>query len=151
MLCPHHDIKIVQRSNRRSLSERRTVVFRVRPEAEILCRETRDRPHRNHAAAPRPAGVRRPQHLVERRRSRRKTMELPACPKDRTCHTEGNSPVTARRPDPGLLPGVFCFQRHDCRFCHSRQGGRESPCPHPADHPGNGRNREMASQEPEGL
>ena len=41
--------------------------------------------------------------------------------------------------------------RYYCRFCHSRQGGRESPRPHSADHAGNGRNRKMASQEPEGL
>lgn len=47
-----------------------------------------------------------------------KTMELPACPEVRACHTEGTSPVTVRRPYPGLLPGVFRFQGHDCRFCH---------------------------------
>lgn len=157
MLCPHHDIKIVQRSNRQSAvaaaayqsGER---LFSEYDQKQKYYAEKRGIVHTEiMLPPPRPAGVRRPQHLVERRRSRRKTMELPACPKDRTCHTEGNPPVTARRPDPGLLPGVFCFQRHDCRFCHSRQGGRESPCPHPADHPGNGRNREMASQEPEGL
>ena len=34
------------------------------------------------------------------------------------CHSEGTSPVTVRRPYPGLLSGVFRFQGHDCRLCH---------------------------------
>ena len=62
--CPHFDLKIVQRSKHQSAV----------------------------AAAPRPAGVRRPQYLVERRRSHRETMELPACPETGACHTEGYSP-----------------------------------------------------------
>ena len=43
-------------------------------------------------------------------------MELPACPEVCACHSEGTSPVTVRRPYPGLLPGVFRFQRHAVRF-----------------------------------
>ena len=45
-------------------------------------------------------------------------MELPACPEVRACHSEGTSPGAVRRPYPGLLPGVFRFQGHDCRLCH---------------------------------
>lgn len=37
------------------------------------------------------------------------------------------------------------------KVMYPRQREWESPRPHPADHAGNGRKREMASQEPEGL
>ena len=75
MPCPHHDIKIVQRSNRQSAvaaaayqsGER---LFSEYDQKQKYYAEKRaDRPYRNHAAAPCPAGVRRPQYLVERRRS----------------------------------------------------------------------------------
>ncbi len=76
-------------------------------------------------------------------------MELPACPENRACHTE-EIPGAARRPDPGLLPGVFVSKGMIADFAiHDK--GTESPRSHPADHAGNGRKREMASQEPESV
>ena len=90
--CPHFDLKIVQRSKRQSavaaaayqsgerlFSEYDQKQKYYSHKSEIVHTEIMlpphappeyaDRPHRNHAAAPRPAGVRRPQYLVERRRS----------------------------------------------------------------------------------
>ena len=156
MPCPHHDIKIVQRSNRQSAvaaaayqsgerlfseydqkqkyySEKRGIVH-----TEIMLP-----PHAPPEYADRNTLWNAAETQEKQWNSQLARRIVLAIPRE--------IPHTARRPDPGLLPGVFCFQRHDCRFCHSRQGGRESPRPHSADHAGNGRNRKMASQEPEGL
>lgn len=56
-------------------------------------------------------------------------MELPACPEVSACHSEGTSPVTVCRPDPGLLPGVFCFQWADTANRYLEAIG----CPEPLD------------------
>ena len=75
MPCPHYDIKIVQRSNRQSAvaaaayqsGER---LFSEYDQKQKYYSDKREIVHtRNHAAAPCPAGVRRPEYLVERRRS----------------------------------------------------------------------------------
>ena len=41
---------------------------------------------------------------------RLKTMELPACPEVRACHTKGTPPGTVHSTLSGLLPGVFRIQ-----------------------------------------
>ena len=75
MPCPHFDVKIIQRSKRQS-----AVASAAYQSGERLFSEYDQKQkyyshkseivqHRNHAAAPCPAGVRRPEYLVERRRS----------------------------------------------------------------------------------
>ena len=78
-------------------------------------------------------------------------MELPTSPEVRACHSKGNPARAVYRPYPGLLPGLFCFQRHNSRLCHPRQGGRQPPRPYPAHHAGNGRKRQMAPQVPQDI
>ena len=83
--CPHFDLKIVQRSKRQS-----AVAAAAYQSGERLFSEyDQKQKYYSHKSeivhteimlpAPCPARVRRPQYLVERRRSHRKTMELPAC------------------------------------------------------------------------
>ena len=52
---------------RRRLPVRRPALFRIRPAAEVLLRETGHRPYRDTPAGKRPARIRRPQHSMERR------------------------------------------------------------------------------------
>lgn len=157
MPCPHHDIKIVQRSNRQS-----AVAAAAYQSGERLFSEYDQKQ----------------KYYSEKRGIVHTEIMLPphAPPEYADRNTLWNAAETqekqwnsqlARRivlAIPREIPPeqhadlirdycreFFCFQRHDCRFCHSRQGGRESPRPHPADHAGNGRNWKMASQEPEGL
>ena len=80
MPCPHNQISIVQRSNRQSA----VAAAAYQSGEKLFCEYDQEikhypRPQRNHASGKRPAGVRRPQHSLERRRSGGKTMELPAC------------------------------------------------------------------------
>ena len=50
-----------------------------------------------------------------------------------------------------ILSGAVCFQRHDSRLCHPRQGRWQPTRPHSADHPGNGRTRQVAPESPKGI
>ncbi len=100
MPCPHHDIKIIQRSNHQSavasaayqsggerlFSEYDQKQKYYSHKSEIVHTEIMLPPPRP------PTSVCRPQYFVERRRSYREAMELPACPENRACHTEGNPP-----------------------------------------------------------
>ena len=106
MPCPHHDIKIIQRSNHQS-----AVASAAYQSGERLFSEydQKQKYYSHKSEIVHTEIMLPPQYFVERRRSYREAMELPACPENRACHTEGNPPGTARRPYPGLLPGVFCF------------------------------------------
>ena len=75
MPCPHFDVKIIQRSKRQS-----AVASAAYQSGERLFSEYDQKQkyyshkseivhNRNHAAAPCPTRVRRPEYLVERRRS----------------------------------------------------------------------------------
>ena len=100
--CPHFDLKIVQRSKRQS-----AVAAAAYQSGERLFSEyDQKQKYYSHKSE-----IVHTEIMLE-------TMELPACPETGACHTEGYSHGAASRPYPGLLPGVFCFQRHDCRLCH---------------------------------
>ena len=107
---------------RSCLPERRTAVQRVRPENEILQQEERASPCRDHAAIPCAARICRPGNPLERRRSRGEPVELPACTAHRAGVPGGGAEGTVSLHDKGILSGAVCFQRHDSRLCHPRQG-----------------------------
>ena len=120
MPCPHFDVKIIQRSKRQS-----AVASAAYQSGERLFSEyDQKQKYYSHKSEIVHTEIMLPPHAPPEYADRNtlwnaaeaieKTMELPACPEVRACHTEGTSPVTVRRPYPGLLPGVFCFQRHDC-------------------------------------
>ncbi len=155
MPCPHFDVKVIQRSKRQSAvasaayQSGERLFCEYDQKTEILQHRKRNRPRRNHAAAPRPAGVCRPEYLVERRRSHGKTMELPACPKVRACHTEWKSPESQRYAvhDKGLLCREFFVSKGMIAdFAIHDKGDGNPTRPHSADAPGNGRTRQMASK-----
>ena len=104
------------------LSKRRTAVQRVRPENKILQQEERACPRRDHAAVPCTARICRPGNPLERRRSRGEPVELPACTAHRAGVPGGGAEGTVSLHDKGILSGAVCFQRHDSRLCHPRQG-----------------------------
>ena len=124
MPCPHHDIKIVQRSNRPSAvaaaayqsgerlfseydqkqkyySEKRGIVH-----TEIMLP-----PHAPPEYADRNTLWNAAEAVEKQWNSQLARRIVLAIPRE-------IPPGAARRPDSGLLPGVFRFQGHDCRFCH---------------------------------
>ena len=120
------------------LPERRTAVQRVRPENKILQQEERTRPCRDHAAAPCAARICRPGNALERSRSSGESMELADCSPYRAGISGGSPERAVSVHDKGILSGAVCFQGHDCRLCHSRQGRWKPTRPHSTDAPGNG-------------
>ena len=92
------------------LSERRTAVQRVRPENEILQQEERACPCRDHAAISCAARICRPGNALERRRSRREPVELPACPAHRAGVSGGGAERAVFVHDKRVLSGAVCFQ-----------------------------------------
>ena len=96
MPCPHHDIKIVQRSNRQSAvaaaayqsGER---LFSEYDQKQKYYSEKRGIVHTEIMLPPHaPPEYADRNILWNAAETQGKTMELPACPQDRTCHTEGN-------------------------------------------------------------
>ena len=120
------------------LSERRTVVQRIRPENEILQQKERTRPCRDHAAAPCAAQICRPGNALERRGSRGEPVELPACPAHRAGVPGGGAERAVSVYDKRVLSGAVCFQGYDCRLFYPRQGRWKPTRPHSTDAPGNG-------------
>ena len=86
---------------RRRLPVRRPALFRIRPAAKVLFRETGHRPYRDTSAGKRPARIRRPQHFMERRGSCGEPVELPACPA--FYHGTAKGTFTGRLP---ILPSM---------------------------------------------
>ena len=114
------------------LPERRTAVQRVRPENKILQQEERACPCRDHAAISCAARISRPGNPLERRGSRGEPVELPACPAHRAGVPGGGAERAVFVHDKRVLSGAVCFQGHDCRFCHPRQGRWKPTRPHSA-------------------
>lgn len=121
MPCPHHDIKIIQRSNHQSavasaayqsgerlFSEYDQKQKYYSHKSEIVHTEIMLPPHAPPEYADRNT-LWNAAEAIEKQWNSQLARKLPACPENRACHTEGNPPGTARRPYPGLLPGVFCF------------------------------------------
>ena len=115
MPCPHHDIKIIQRSNHQSavasaayqsgerlFSEYDQKQKYYSHKSEIVHTEIMLPPHAPPAYADRNT-------LWNAAEAIEKQWNSQPCPENRACHTEGNPPGTARRPYPGLLPGDFLF------------------------------------------
>ncbi len=124
MLCPHHDIKIVQRSNRQSAVAAAAYQSGERLFSEydqkqkyyaekrgIVHTEIMLPPHAPPEYADRNTLWNAAEAVEKQWNSQLARRIVLAIPRE-------IPPVTARRPDPGLLPGVFRFQRHDCRLCH---------------------------------
>ncbi len=156
MLCPHHDIKIVQRSKRQS-----AVAAAAYQSGERLFSEYDQKQkyysHKNEIVH---TEIMLPPHAPPEYADRNTLWNAAEAVEKqwnsqlarRSCLPyRGKFPRTARRPDPGLLPGVFCFQRHDCRLCHPRQGGRQPHAHILLTMRAMDEHREMAPQEPEGV
>ena len=73
-------------------------------------------------------------------------MELTACPAHRAGVSGGSSERAVSVYDKRVLSGAVCFQGHDRRFCHPRQGRWKPTRPHSADHPSDGRTRQVAPE-----
>ena len=124
MPCPHFDVKIIQRSKRQSavasaayqsgerlFSEYDQKQKYYSHKSEIVHTEIMLPPHAPPEYADRNTLWNAAEAIEKQWNSQLARRFVLAIPREL-------SPGTVRRPDPGLLPGVFRFQRHDCRFCH---------------------------------
>ena len=157
MPCPHFDIKIVQRSNRQS-----AVASAAYQSGERLFSEyDQKQKYYSHKSEIVHTEIMLPPHAPPEYADRN-TLWNSAEAQEKQWNSQ-----LARRfvlAIPREIPPeqyadlirdycreFFCFQGHDCRLCHPRQGGREPPRPYPAHHAGDGRKREMAPQMPQGI
>ena len=122
--CPHFDVKIIQRSKRQSavasaayqsgerlFSEYDQKQKYYSHKSEIVHTEIMLPPHAPPEYADRNTLWNAAEAIEKQWNSQLARRFVLAIPREL-------SPVTVRRPYPGLLPGVFRFQGHDCRFCH---------------------------------
>ena len=122
--CPHFDLKIVQRSKRQSavaaaayqsgerlFSEYDQKQKYYSHKSEIVHTEIMLPPHAPPEYADRNTLWNAAEAIEKQWNSQLARRLVLAIPRD-------IPPGAASRPYPGLLPGVFCFQRHDCRLCH---------------------------------
>ncbi len=122
--CPHFDLKIVQRSKRQSavaaaayqsgerlFSEYDQKQKYYSHKSEIVHTEIMLPPHAPPEYADRNTLWNAAEAIEKQWNSQLARRFVLAIPRDIL-------PRAARRPYPGLLPGVFCFQGHDCRLRH---------------------------------
>ena len=122
--CPHFDVKIIQRSKRQSavasaayqsgerlFSEYDQKQKYYSHKSEIVHTEIMLPPHAPPEYADRNTLWNAAEAIEKQWNSQLARRFVLAIPRELP-------PDTVRRPYPGLLPGVFRFQRHDCRLRH---------------------------------
>ena len=157
MPCPHHDIKIIQRSNHQSavasaayqsgerlFSEYDQKQKYYSHKSEIVHTEIMLPPHAPPAYADRNTLWNAAEAIEKQWNSQLARRIVLAIPREIPPEQHADLIRDYCREFFVSKGMIADFAIHD-------KGNGESPRPHPADHAGNGRKREMASQEPEGL